>query len=87
MIGSYHVAGFTVEAYFPEVDGSDKWTIAVVRDGQVVAEFVTRIATDSVYGMDYRTMALLDAAADAAVEQVLCEGAHRTGDVLLAVAA
>jgi hypothetical protein len=71
LIGSYCASGFTVEAYFPERDAPDAWTIWVLRDGKVVGEFTTRIAVDSVYGLDRRVMGLLDAAAEAAIGEVM----------------
>lgn len=71
VIGSYQASGYTVEAYFPEQDAPDAWTIWVVRDGNVVGEFTTRIVVDSVHGMDYLTMARLEAAAEAAIEEVV----------------
>jgi len=71
LIGSYHASGFTVEAYFPENSSLDAWTIWVVRDGEVVGEFITRIAMDSVYGVDHRVMVLLEAAAEAAVKDAM----------------
>ena len=78
LIGSYGISGFTVEAYFPEPDALDTWTIWVVRDGKVVEEFTTRIAADSVYGVDHRVMQMLEAAAEAAVQQVM--GREASGD-------
>jgi len=77
LIGSYHSSGFTVEAYFPEADAPATWTIWVVRDGKVVGEFTTWIVVDSVYGMDHRVMVLLEAAAEAAIEDVLRMEAYR----------
>lgn len=76
LIGSYCASGFTVEAYFPESDAPDAWTIWVLRDGKVVGEFTTWIAVDSVHGMDQRVMVLLEAAAEAAIAQVLGRKAH-----------
>ena len=60
LIGSYHAAGYTVEAYSPEQDAPDTWTIWVVRDGNVVGEFTTRIVVNSVYGVDHLTMLQLE---------------------------
>jgi len=71
LIGSYCASGFTVEAYFPERDAPDAWTIWILRDGKVVKEFTTRIAVDSVYGLDRRVMGLLEAAAEAAIGEVM----------------
>lgn len=71
LIGSYRASGLTVEAYFPEPAAQDVWTIWVVRDGRVIEEFTTRIAVDSAYGMDHRVMVLLEAAAEAAIAEVL----------------
>ena len=71
LIGSYCASGFTVEAYFPEHDAPDAWTIWVLKDGKVVKEFTTRIAVDSVHGMDQRVMGLLEAAAEAAIGEVM----------------
>ena len=76
LIGSYCASGFTVEAYFPESDAPDAWTIWVLKDGKVVGEFTTRIAVDSVYGMDQRVMGLLEAASEAAIGEVLRKDAH-----------
>jgi len=71
LIGSYCASRFTVEAYFPERDAPDAWTIWILRDGKVVKEFTTRIAVDSVYGLDRRVMGLLEAAAEAAIGEVM----------------
>lgn len=71
LIGSYHAGGYTVQAYFPERGAPDTWTMWVVRDGRVVGEFTTRIAVDSVYGVDPSTMVQLEAAADEAVKAVV----------------
>ena len=71
LIGSYYASGYTVEAYFPEQDAPDEWTIWVVKDGGVVGEFITRIEVNSVYGIDHQVLARLQAAAQAAVEEVL----------------
>lgn len=71
LIGSYCASGFTVEAYFPEHDAPDAWTIWVLKDGKFVGEFTTRIAVDSVHGMDRRVMGLLEAAAEAAIGEVM----------------
>ena len=76
LIGSYHASGYTVEAYFPAQDAPATWTIWVIRDGRVIEEFTTRIGVDSVYGMDHRAMVLLEAAAEAAIAEVLCRGAR-----------
>lgn len=76
LIGSYCASGFTVEAYFPEHDAPDAWTIWVLRDGRVVGEFTTRIAVDSVYGVDQRVMGLLEAAAEAAIGEVMRKDAQ-----------
>lgn len=76
LIGSYHASGYTVEAYFPEQDAPATWTIWVVRDRRVVEEFITRIGVDSVYGMDHRAMVLLEAAAEAAIKEVMHREAH-----------
>ncbi|MHB8446566.1 MAG: hypothetical protein ACYC7G_07560 [Rudaea sp.] len=70
LIGSYHASGYTVEAYFPDQATQDVWPIWVVRDGKVVGEFTTRIVVHSVYGMDHHVMVLLEAAAEAAIEEV-----------------
>jgi len=70
LIGSYQASGYTVEAYFPE-NGTDAFSIWVVKDGEVVGEFTTRIAVDSAHGMDERVMELLEAAAEAAVTEVV----------------
>jgi len=71
LIGSYHASGCTVEAYFPEHGAPDNWTIWVVKDGNVVGEFSARIAVDSVYGVNCQTMVLLEAAAEAAITEVM----------------
>ena len=71
LIGSYHSSGFTVEAYFPDPDAPAAWTIWVVRGGKVVGEFTTQIAVDSVCGIDDRVMGLLEAAAEAAIKDVM----------------
>lgn len=76
LIGSYHASGLTVEAYFPEPAAQDVWPIWVVRDGEVLGEFTTRIAVDSPYGIDHRVMVLLEAAAEAAIAQVLGDEAR-----------
>jgi hypothetical protein len=76
LIGSYHASGYTVEAYFPEQVAQDVWSIWVVRDDKVVGEFTTRIVMDSVYGMDHRVMVLLEAAAEAAIAEVVRREAH-----------
>lgn len=76
LIGSYHASGFTVEAYFPE-SGTDAFSIWVVKDGDVVGEFTTRIVVDSVHGMDQRVMGLLEAAAEAAITEVVRREANR----------
>ena len=76
LIGSNCASGFTVEAYFPESDAPDAWTIWVLRDGKVVGEFTTRIAVDSVYGVDQRVMGLLEAAAEAAIGKVMRKDAQ-----------
>jgi hypothetical protein len=76
LIGSYHASGYTVEAYFPEQAAQDVWSIWVVRDGKVVGEFTTRIVVDCIYGMDHRVMVLLEAAAEAAIADVLRMEAH-----------
>lgn len=76
LIGSYHASGLTVEAYFPERATPDMWPLWVVRDGKVIEEFTTRIVVDSVYGMDHRVLVLLEAAAEAAVAEVLGRKAH-----------
>ena len=80
LIGSYHASGFTVEAYFPGPTAQDVWPIWVVRDGKVVGEFTTRIVVDCVYGMDHRVMVLLEAAAEAAIADVLRMEAHELSD-------
>ena len=72
LIGSYHASGYTVEAYFPKASAPDTWTIWVVRDGNVVGEFTARIVVNSVYGVDHLTMMQLEAAAEAAVTEVVC---------------
>jgi hypothetical protein len=77
LIGSYHASGYTVEAYFPEPDAPAVWRIWIVRDGKVAGEFTARIAVDSVYGLDHRVMVLLEAAADAAVKDVVRREAAR----------
>ena len=76
LIGSYCASGFTVEAYFPEQDAPDAWTIWVLKEGKVVGEFTTRIAVDSVYGVDQRVMGLLEAAAEAAIGEVMRKDAQ-----------
>jgi hypothetical protein len=70
LIGRYAALGFTVEAYFPEPDAPDTVNIWVVRDGKVVEESTTRLAVDSVYGMDQDAMDRIEAAAEAAVRRV-----------------
>lgn len=76
LIGSYQACGYTVEAYFPE-SGMDAFSIWVVKDGDVVGEFTTRIVVDSVHGMDQRVMGLLEAAAEAAVTEFVRREANR----------
>jgi hypothetical protein len=76
LIGSYQASGYTVEAYFPE-SGMDAFSIWVVKDGDVVGEFTTRIVVDSVHGMDQRVMGLLEAAAEAAITEVVRREANR----------
>lgn len=71
LIGSYHAMGYTVEAYFPEQDASDAWTLWVIRDDRVVGEFTIRIVVDSVHGMDHITMQRLEVAAEIAVMEVM----------------
>lgn len=70
LIGSYHAMGYTVEAYFPEQDAPDAWTLWVIRDDRVVGKFTTRIVVDSVHGMDHITMQRLEVAAEIAVMEV-----------------
>ena len=76
LIGSYQASGYTVEAYFPE-SGMDAFSIWVVKDGDVVGEFTTRIVVDSAHGMDERVMGLLEAAAEAAVTEIVRREANR----------
>jgi hypothetical protein len=71
LIGSYCAQGYTVEAYFPEQDDPEAWKIWVIRDGNAVGEFTTRIAVDSVYGVNDLTMKRLKKAANAAVHEVV----------------
>ncbi|MEO8801808.1 MAG: hypothetical protein ABI375_00455 [Rudaea sp.] len=87
LIGSYHACGYTVEAYFPEHDAPDTWTIWVVRDGRVVRECTTRIAVDSVQGMDHLTMARIEGLAQEAVKEVMrreARAGQRSMDALAA---
>ena len=70
LIGSYGALGYTVEAYFPTNDRPDEWTIYVLRDGAVLGEFHAHIASSSVYGIDHRTMVLVEAATEAALAEV-----------------
>ena len=71
LIDRYTALGFTIEAYFPEPDAPDTVNIWVVMDGRVVDESTTRIAVDSVYGMDQHAMDCIEAAAEAAVQRVV----------------
>jgi len=80
LIGSYHAMGYTVEAYFPEQEAPDAWTLWVVKDGRVVGEFTTRIVVDSVYGMDRAAMQRLEVAAEAVAMEVMRR--ESAGDVV-----
>jgi hypothetical protein len=87
LIGRYTALGFTIEAYFPEPDAPDTVNIWVVRDGRVVDESTTRIAVDSVYGMDQYAMDRIEAAAEAAVQRVARREANSEFKEEFAVAA
>jgi hypothetical protein len=71
LLGSYQANGYTIEAYFPEDGDPDAWTLWVIRNGYTLGEFTARIPVHSVHGMDHATMEQLEAAADAAVREVL----------------
>jgi hypothetical protein len=70
LIGCYHAGPYTVEVYFPE-SGSEMFSIWVLRDGEVIAEFTERVSVESAYGTDAWTLPQLEAIAEAAVMEVM----------------
>ena len=82
LLGSYEASGYTIEVYFPEGNDQDIWMFWVVRNGYTVGEFTARIPVQSVHGMDHATMRQLEAAADAALREVLRREASGEAGVL-----
>jgi len=71
LIGCYHIGEYMVEAYFPEPPDQGAFSIWVLREGHVIAEFAEPVNVESAYGMDAETMLRLEAAAEAAAMEVM----------------